>query len=148
MPDVRWFLPDMDVYFMRAAFAMSSTQTGTLLRQKRLNRKKSREKANVADYLKDLIVFPSAPWYGSAQSGAPAFGCRLPEVIRCLHGFLFARSVKTEFQHSQINDLGMSSLHNLYLPAKPDFAPNGNACACPNCGHSALYRRTDLLYRT
>jgi predicted nucleic-acid-binding Zn-ribbon protein len=60
---------------------------------------------------------------------------------------LICPKCKTEFQHSQINDTGMSSLHNLYLPAKPDFAPNGNACACPNCGHSALYRRTDLLYR-
>jgi hypothetical protein len=82
---------------MRAAYAMSSTQTGNLLRQKRLNRKRSREKASVADYLKDLIVFPSAPWYGSEQSGAPAFGCRLPEVIRCLHGFLFTRSVRRNF---------------------------------------------------
>jgi hypothetical protein len=97
MPDVRWFLPHMDVYFMRAAYAMSSTQTGNLLRQKRLNRKRSREKASVADYLKDLIVFPSAPWYGSAQSDAPAVGYRPPEVIRCLHGFLFARSVRRNF---------------------------------------------------
>ncbi len=50
---------------------------------------------------------------------------------------------KFRFEHSQINDVGMSSF---YLPLKPEL-PAGTACACPNCGHSAIYQRTDLLYR-
>jgi DNA-directed RNA polymerase subunit RPC12/RpoP len=57
---------------------------------------------------------------------------------------LICPKCKTEFQHSQISDVGMSSL---YLQSKPDISATGNACVCPNCGHSALYRRTDLLYR-
>jgi uncharacterized protein (DUF983 family) len=51
---------------------------------------------------------------------------------------------KFRFEHSQINDVGMALLE---LPFKPDLPPNGVACACPNCGHGAVYRRTDLLYR-
>jgi hypothetical protein len=35
----------------------------------------------------------------------------------------------------------------LLEPAKPAFALSGNECVCPNCGNSALYQRTDLLYR-
>jgi predicted nucleic-acid-binding Zn-ribbon protein len=57
---------------------------------------------------------------------------------------LICPKCRTEFQHSQISDVGMGSLLE---PAKPPFAPAGNECVCPNCGHSALYLRTDLLYR-
>jgi hypothetical protein len=57
---------------------------------------------------------------------------------------LICPKCKTEFEHSQISDVGMSLL---MLPEKPAFAPSGNPCACPNCGHSAIYKRTDLLYR-
>ena len=51
---------------------------------------------------------------------------------------------KSEFEYSQINDVGMSLL---LLPEKPAFTPTGNPCVCLSCGYSALYRRTDLLYR-
>jgi hypothetical protein len=51
---------------------------------------------------------------------------------------------KTEFEHTQISDTGMSLL--LMVP-KPEFDPTGNLCVCPNCGYSARYVRTDLLYR-
>jgi len=57
---------------------------------------------------------------------------------------LICRKCKSAFQHSQISDVGMSSLD---LPRKPDVPPTGNACVCPNCGHSAIYQRTDPLYR-
>jgi len=57
---------------------------------------------------------------------------------------LICAKCKTEFENSQISDVGMASL---MLPAKPSFAPTGNKCVCPNCGHSAIYSRTDLLYR-
>jgi predicted nucleic-acid-binding Zn-ribbon protein len=49
----------------------------------------------------------------------------------------------SDFQHSQISDVGMSYLD---LPRKPDM-PKGVACVCPNCGYSGIYKRTDLLYR-
>jgi len=51
---------------------------------------------------------------------------------------------KSRFAPSQINDVGMALLE---LPPKPDLPPNGVECACPNCGHSAVYRRTDLRYQ-
>jgi hypothetical protein len=51
---------------------------------------------------------------------------------------------KSEFEHSRIRDVGMSFL---MLPEKPTFTPSGNPCACPSCGHTAVYLRTDLLYR-
>ncbi len=35
----------------------------------------------------------------------------------------------------------------LVLAPKPEFAPTGNACVCPNCGYSAIFFRTDLYYR-
>jgi predicted nucleic-acid-binding Zn-ribbon protein len=58
---------------------------------------------------------------------------------------LICPKCKTEFEHSQISDVGMSFL---MIPTKPEFAPNGNDCVCPNCGYSATYLRTELLYRT
>jgi DNA-directed RNA polymerase subunit RPC12/RpoP len=56
----------------------------------------------------------------------------------------FLKCVKCgqEFQYSQIDDVGMA---DFYLPSKPNIPEN--ACVCPNCGHSALYKRTDLFYR-
>jgi hypothetical protein len=51
---------------------------------------------------------------------------------------------KTEFEHSQINDVSMALLD---LPPKPEFPPSGNECACPHCGKSSVYLRTDLRYR-
>jgi hypothetical protein len=36
---------------------------------------------------------------------------------------------------------------SLYDPPKPMVPQTGHECVCPNCGHSALYLRTDLLYR-
>jgi predicted nucleic-acid-binding Zn-ribbon protein len=57
---------------------------------------------------------------------------------------LICPKCKTEFEHSQISDVGMSFL---MIPAKPEFPPTGNKCVCPNCDYSAIYRRTDLLYR-
>jgi hypothetical protein len=57
---------------------------------------------------------------------------------------LICANCKFEFHHSQISDVGTAGLAE---PAKPSFAPTGNECVCPNCGHSATQLRTDLLYR-
>jgi DNA-directed RNA polymerase subunit RPC12/RpoP len=57
---------------------------------------------------------------------------------------LICAKCKSEFEHSQVGDIGMSQLE---LPVKPDV-PTGATCVCPNCGHSATYLRTDLLYRS
>jgi hypothetical protein len=57
---------------------------------------------------------------------------------------LICRNCKTEFQHSQISDVGLASL---LLADKPNIPPSGNICVCPNCGHAASYQRTDLFYR-
>jgi hypothetical protein len=51
---------------------------------------------------------------------------------------------ETEFEHSQIGDAGVASF---YEPTKPVFSPTDNKCVCLNCGHSATYLRTNLLYR-
>jgi hypothetical protein len=56
---------------------------------------------------------------------------------------LICTNCKSEFQHSQISDVGMASL---VLPDKP-IIPAGHKCVCPNCGTAGLYHRTDLLYR-
>jgi hypothetical protein len=58
---------------------------------------------------------------------------------------LICVNCKSEFNHSQISEVPIS--FSVYLPAKPEFAPTGNECVCPNCGFSSTYRRTDLLYR-
>jgi hypothetical protein len=57
---------------------------------------------------------------------------------------LICRKCKIEFQHSQISGVGMASL---YDPPKPIVPLAVNECVCPNCGHSAVYQRKDLLYR-
>jgi hypothetical protein len=51
---------------------------------------------------------------------------------------------KTDFEHSQINDVGMASY---YLPLKPDLPPKGVECTCPRCGSKATYQRKNLCYR-
>jgi hypothetical protein len=56
---------------------------------------------------------------------------------------VICKKCHNEFEHSQINGVGMASF---YLPI-PDIPPAGSKCVCPNCGHSALYQRTDLRYR-
>jgi|HubBroStandDraft_6_1064221.scaffolds.fasta_scaffold15948_4 hypothetical protein len=58
---------------------------------------------------------------------------------------LICPKCKTEFEHSQISDVGMSFL---MIPLKPEFPPTGNKCVCPNCGYGSTYLRTELLYRT
>ena len=57
---------------------------------------------------------------------------------------LICPKCKTEFEHSQISDVGMSFL---MIPLKPEFAATGNECVCPNCRYGATYFRTELLYR-
>ena len=57
---------------------------------------------------------------------------------------LICPKCKTEFEHSEISDVGMSFL---MIPLKPEFAPTGDECVCPNCGYGATYFRTELLYR-
>jgi len=46
------------------------------------------------------------------------------------------------FDYCRISDDTMP----LELPPKPDVG-NGGQCVCPNCCQSAIYKRTDLLYR-
>jgi hypothetical protein len=57
---------------------------------------------------------------------------------------LICLNCKSEFQYSQISDVPMS--FRIFF-VKPEFAPTGNQCVCPNCGFNGTYRRTDLLYR-
>jgi hypothetical protein len=58
-------------------------------------------------------------------------------ILRCVN-------CRFEFEHSQISDVGMSSL---FLQPKPQIPSTGIRCVCPNCGANASYQRTDLLYR-
>src|ERR1700722_6268019 len=37
-------------------------------------------------------------------------------------------------------------MSRLQLGPKPDVPPNGIEWPCPNCRHSAVYQRTDVLY--
>ena len=48
---------------------------------------------------------------------------------------------KLKFAHSMIPDLGRL---NLLQPAKPRLPLDGDECECPQCGHIAKYKRTDL----
>jgi hypothetical protein len=59
--------------------------------------------------------------------GTVAHGIEMPRWV------LICAQCKTEFEHSQVGDTGMSRLE---LPAKPDV-PTGATCVCPACGHSA-----------
>jgi DNA-directed RNA polymerase subunit RPC12/RpoP len=56
---------------------------------------------------------------------------------------LICSNCKSEFQHSQISDVGMA---RLVLPEKPEIRA-GHKCVCPNCGTAGSYQRTDLRYR-
>jgi rRNA maturation endonuclease Nob1 len=56
---------------------------------------------------------------------------------------LICPNCKTEFEHSQISDVGLASL----LESEKPIASTGNISVCPVCGHAAAYQRTDLLYR-
>jgi hypothetical protein len=50
----------------------------------------------------------------------------------------------TDFEHSQIDNVGMASF---YLPLKPDLPPSGVRCTYPDCGSQATYQKKDLRYR-
>lgn len=52
---------------------------------------------------------------------------------------------KTPFAYFAIADAGAS---DYFLPAKPEFSVSGSELECPNCGHKAVYQRTDLIYKT
>jgi hypothetical protein len=56
---------------------------------------------------------------------------------------LICSNCKTEFQHSQIDDVGMARL----LLAEKPIIPIGQKCVCPSCGFVGLYQRADLRYR-
>lgn len=48
------------------------------------------------------------------------------------------------FLHSPIADKHLS---DYFFPEKPEFPVDGSELKCPSCGHAALYKRTDLIYR-
>jgi hypothetical protein len=48
------------------------------------------------------------------------------------------------FAHAPIPD---ASIADYFLPIKPDFPDGGSEVKCPNCGHIALYQRSDLTYQ-
>ena len=56
---------------------------------------------------------------------------------------LVCEKCRAEFRQSQVSYDEMDSFH---IPLKPELPP-GNTCVCPNCGHSAVYRRTDWIYK-
>lgn len=51
---------------------------------------------------------------------------------------------KNEFEHTHIDDVGMTSI---YFSFKPEFPPAGAQYTCPACGYNTIYQRTDLTYR-
>jgi hypothetical protein len=67
--------------------------------------------------------------------------CKVTPMARWV---LECRKCKVEITHSTINDIGVPYLS--FIP-KPEFPPGGSTVECPNCGHKALYQRTDLTYR-
>jgi DNA-directed RNA polymerase subunit RPC12/RpoP len=38
------------------------------------------------------------------------------------------------------------TVEGYFFPAKSDFPKGGKEFECPNCGHKAMYQRTDLDY--
>jgi len=54
------------------------------------------------------------------------------------------RNCRVAFEHTKINDYTLS---NFLDPVKPEIRPEGVELACPKCGHTAVYKRTDLFYR-
>jgi hypothetical protein len=49
---------------------------------------------------------------------------------------------KTEFQHSQVSDVGMASL---FLPGKTEDLPSSKS-TYPSCGYTGTYRRTAVSW--
>ena len=56
---------------------------------------------------------------------------------------LNCRDCGLPFEHSVID----ATVMNFFFPAKPDFPAGGSELQCPNCGKTATYQRTDLIYR-
>jgi hypothetical protein len=93
------------------------------------------------DRLLDSLLSPATNntrLFFSHRLGTVGYGSEMPKWV------LICNKCKYEFEHSQVGDTGMSQLDVL---VKPDL-PAGATCVCPNCGHSAIYLRTDLLYRS
>jgi DNA-directed RNA polymerase subunit RPC12/RpoP len=67
--------------------------------------------------------------------------------VAMAHWVLKCFECKLEFTHSAIRDDGKAS-DLLRVPLKPDFPPGGAQIACPHCGLSAAYQRSDLNYRS
>ncbi len=47
------------------------------------------------------------------------------------------------FFHSEIED----NFRNYFFPQKPKFPEGGQSLACRQCGHTATYQQTDLIYQ-
>lgn len=58
---------------------------------------------------------------------------------------LVCRTCGSDFKWWDIDD---RSLRNYLMPTKPEFAVDGVATKCPNCGNDAIYAPTDLRYRS
>jgi DNA-directed RNA polymerase subunit RPC12/RpoP len=41
-----------------------------------------------------------------------------------------------------------NTVENYFFPEKPDFPKGGKEFECPNCGHKAMYQRSDLALCT
>ena len=54
------------------------------------------------------------------------------------------RKCRVPFEHTKINEY---TLLNFLDPTKPEISSEGVELACPKCGHTALYNRSDLFYR-
>jgi DNA-directed RNA polymerase subunit RPC12/RpoP len=54
------------------------------------------------------------------------------------------RNCSVDFEHTKIDD---DTLVNYLDPAKPKLPSEGVELACPKCGHTTLYKRTDFFYR-
>jgi DNA-directed RNA polymerase subunit RPC12/RpoP len=48
------------------------------------------------------------------------------------------------FMHSPIAD---EHIDDYFFPPKPEFPTPGSELKCPNCGYTALYQRSDLIYQ-
>ena len=57
-------------------------------------------------------------------------------VLRC-------PNCQSTFLHSEIE----SNLANFFIPRKPKFPEGGQSLACKDCGHTAMYQQTDLIYQ-